>query len=49
MYIVDVIAGWWSFDNLTATNVIIFGVDNISSSHSDNHEFFFFFLILGGG
>ena len=27
---------FWSFDNDTAKNVIIFGVDNSSSSHSDN-------------
>ena len=29
-------AGSWSFDNDFARNVIIFGVDNSSSSHSDN-------------
>ena len=29
-------AGFWSFDNDTARNVIIFGVDNNSSSHADN-------------
>ena len=29
-------AGYWSFDNDTARNVIIFGVDNNSSSHADN-------------
>ena len=29
-------AGFWSFDNDTARNVIVFGVDNSSSSHSDN-------------
>ena len=29
-------AGSWSFDNGFARNVIIFGVDNNSSSHSDN-------------
>ena len=28
----------WSFDNFTARNVIIFGADNISSSHSDNRQ-----------
>ena len=27
----------WSFDNDIARNVIIFGVDNSSSSHADNH------------
>ena len=27
---------FWSFDNDTGKNVIIFGVDNSSSSHSDN-------------
>ena len=30
--------GSWSFNNDTARNVIIFGVDNSSSSHSDNHK-----------
>ena len=29
-------AGLWSFDNDTARNVIIFGVDNSSSTHADN-------------
>ena len=29
-------AGSWSFDNDFARNVIIFGVDNSSSSHADN-------------
>ena len=28
--------GWWSFNNDTARNVIIFGVGNSSSSHSNN-------------
>ena len=28
----------WSFDNDFARNVIIFGVDNSSSSHSDNRK-----------
>ena len=32
----------WSFDNGTAINVIIFGVDNSSSSHSDNRKNNFF-------
>ena len=31
-------AGSWSFDNHTARNVIIFGVDNSLLSHSDNHK-----------
>ena len=31
-------AGWWGFDNGTARNVIIFDVDNSSSSHSDNRK-----------
>ena len=31
-------AGSWNFDNGTARNVIIFGVDNSSSSHADNHK-----------
>ena len=31
-------AVWWSFDNDFARNVIIFGVDNSSSSHSDNRK-----------
>ena len=35
----------WSFDNDTARNVIIFGVDNSSSSHADNRKNNF--LILG--
>ena len=38
-------AGLWSFSNDTAKNVIIFGVDNISSSHSDNLKNDF--LVLG--
>ena len=40
-------AGWWSFNNDTARNVIIFGVDNSSLSHSDNRKNNF--LILGEG
>ena len=40
-------AGWWSFDNDTARKVIIFGVDNNSSSHADNHKNNF--LALGEG
>ena len=31
-------AGSWSFDNDFARNVIIFGVDNSSLSHSDNRK-----------
>ena len=31
-------AGSWSFDNDFARNVIIFGVDNSSPSHSDNRN-----------
>ena len=31
-------AGFWSFDNDTARNVIIFGVWNSLSSHADNHK-----------
>ena len=27
---------WWSFGNGTARNVIIFGIDNSSSSYFDN-------------
>ena len=33
-------AGSWSFDNDTATNDIIFGVGNSSSSHADDHQDF---------
>ena len=31
-------AGSWSIDNDTARNVKIFGVDNSSLSHFDNHK-----------
>ena len=31
-------AGSWSFNSNTARNVIIFAVDNSSSSHADNHK-----------
>ena len=33
--------GYWIFDNYTARNIAIFGVDNSSSSHIDNpkHNF----------
>ena len=40
-------AGWWGFDNDTVRNVINFGVDNSSSSYSDNSKNNF--LILGEG
>ena len=40
-------AGLWSFDNDFARNVIIFGVNNSSSSHSDNRKNNF--LILNEG
>ena len=40
-------AGPQSFDNGTARNVTTFGVDNSSSSHSDNRKNNF--LILGKG
>ena len=40
-------AGLWSFYNEFRKNVIIFGVDNDSSSHSDNRQNNF--LILGKG
>ena len=39
--------GSWSFDNGTGRNVIVFGVDNSSSSHADNHKNNF--LLLGEG
>ena len=38
-------AGFWSFDNDSARNVIIFGADKGSSSHPDNRNNNF--LILG--
>ena len=37
----------WSFDNDNARNVIIFGVDNSSSSHGDNCKNNFLMLGLG--
>ena len=40
-------SSWWSFVNDIARNVIIFDVDNNSSSHSDNRKNNF--LILGEG
>ena len=39
--------GSWSFGNDFARNVIIFGVDNNSSSHTDNRKNNF--LVLGEG
>ena len=39
-------AGSWNFDNDFARNVIMFGVDNSSSSHPDNRKNNF--LLLGG-
>ena len=39
--------GSWSFDNDTARNAIIFGVDNSSSSHADNRKNIF--LVLNEG
>ena len=39
--------GSWSFNNNFARNIIIFGVDNISSSHADNRKNNF--LVLGDG
>ena len=39
--------GEWSFGNDYAKNVVIFGVDNSSSSHTDNKKNGF--LILGDG
>ena len=37
--------GFWSFDNASARNVLIFGVGNSSSSHTDNRKNNF--LVLG--
>ena len=39
--------GSWSFDNDTARNVIISGVDSSSSSHADNLKNNFLVLGLG--
>ena len=39
--------GSWSFENSTARNVIIFGVDSSSSSHVDNCKNNFLILGLG--
>ena len=38
-------AGWWSFDNYTSRDDIIFGVDNNSSSHAGNLKKNFFVLV----
>ena len=35
----------WSFGNEFARNSIIFGVDNSSSSHTDNHKNNFLVLV----
>ena len=40
-------AGSWSFNNGITKNIIIFGVNNSSSSHADNHKNDF--LVLGKG
>ena len=40
-------AGSWSFNNGITKNIIIFGVNNSSSSHADNHKNYF--LVLGKG
>ena len=40
-------AGFWNFDNNTARNVTIFGVDNSSWSHADNRKNNF--SVLGEG
>ena len=37
--------GFWSFDNGSARNGVIFGVSNSSSSHTDNRKNNF--LVLG--
>ena len=37
--------GFWSFDNGSARNGVIFGVGNSSSSHTDNRKNNF--LVLG--
>ena len=39
--------GSWSFGNYFARNVVIFGVNNISLIHTDNHKNDF--LVLGEG
>ena len=40
-------ASSWSFDNDFVRNIIIFGIDNTSSSHSENRKNNF--LVLGEG
>ena len=40
-------AGFWSFDNDTAINVVIFGVDNSSSSLAENGKNSLLVLIEG--
>ena len=40
-------AGWWSLDNDTTRNIMMFGVDNSSSSHSDSHKNNFLILREG--
>ena len=39
--------GSWSFGNDFARNVVIFGVDNSSSSHTDNRKNDFLVLVEG--
>ena len=39
--------GLWSFGNDFARNIILFSVDNISSSHSDNGQINFLVLVEG--
>ena len=39
--------GYWSFNDCTARNFIIFGVNNISSSHTDNLKNDFLNLVEG--
>ena len=38
---------WWSFSDGTVRNVIVFAVDNSSSSHIDNRKNNFLILDLG--
>ena len=39
--------GFWSFDDDSARNIVIFGVDNSSSSHTDNWKNNFLALCEG--
>ena len=42
--------GWkgsWSFDNDSTRNIVIFGVDNSSSSHTNSQKKWFFSLSEG--